>query len=118
MLDAVVDYLPAPTDVAGGKGGHPRSEEVENRNPYESEPFAALAFKIMSDKYVGRLTFLRIYSGTLKKGSAVTVAYRDAQTNDFRMRTERIGRILEMHANSRNDLDIAFAGDIVGVIGL
>ena len=72
----------------------------------------------MRDKYVGRLTFLRVYSGMLKKGTPVTVTYRDPQTNDFRTRTERIGRILEMHANSRNDIDEVYAGEIVGVIGL
>ena len=72
----------------------------------------------MSDKYVGRLTFLRVYSGMLKKGTQVSVAYRDPQTNEFRTRTERIGRILEMHANSRNDIDEVYAGEIVGVIGL
>jgi elongation factor G len=118
MLDAIVDYLPAPTDVGPVKGVQPRSEEEEYREPKDEAPFAALAFKIMSDKYVGRLTYLRIYSGVLKKGSAVTVAYRDPQTNDFRTRTERIGRILEMHANARNDLDVAYAGDIIGAIGL
>ncbi len=118
MLDAVVDYLPSPIDVGGVSGVHPRTEVEETREPADAAPFAALAFKIMSDKYVGRLTFLRIYSGQLKKGSAVTVAYRDPQTNEFRTRTERIGRILEMHANSRNDLDHAFTGDIIGAIGL
>ncbi len=118
MIDAVVDYLPSPTDVGAVKGVNPRTEEELIRNPNDEEPFSALAFKIMSDKYVGRLTYLRVYSGKLKKGSAVTVTYRDPQTNDFRYRTERIGRILEMHANQRNDLDEAFAGDIIGAIGL
>jgi len=118
MLDAVVDYLPSPTDVGGVKGVHPKTEAPEMREPDDKAPFAALAFKIMSDKYVGRLTYLRIYSGTLKKGSAVAVTYREPQTNEFRTRTERIGRILEMHANSRNDLDVAYAGDIIGAIGL
>ena len=118
MLDAVVDYLPSPTDVGGVKGVHPKTEAEQTREPKDDAPFAALAFKIMSDKYVGRLTYLRIYSGTLKKGTAVTVAYRDPQTNEFRTRTERIGRILEMHANSRNDMDFAYAGDIIGAIGL
>ena len=118
MIDAVVDYLPSPLDVAVVKGVHPQSEEVIERKPDDKEPFAALAFKIMSDKYVGRLTFLRLYSGVLKKGTAVAVTYRDPQTNDFRIRTERIGRILEMHANSRNDIDEVYAGEIVGVIGL
>jgi elongation factor G len=118
MLDAVVEFLPSPLDVGGVKGVHPRSEEVLDRKPEDKEPFAALAFKIMSDKYVGRLTYLRVYSGMLKKGTAVMVSYRDPQTNEFRSRSERIGRILEMHANSRNDLDEVFAGEIVGVIGL
>ena len=89
-----------------------------SREPQDSEPFTALAFKIMSDKYVGRLTFLRVYSGVLKKGTQVTVTYREPQTNEFRTRTERIGRILEMHANSRNDIDEVYTGEIVGVIGL
>src|SRR5262249_7232377 len=79
MIDAVVDFLPSPLDVGGVKGVDPRTEESLTRNPDDKEPFAALAFKIMSDKYVGRLTFLRAYSGVLKKGSAVTVAYRDPQ---------------------------------------
>ncbi len=118
MIDAVVDYLPSPEDVGGVKGVNPRTEEDLERNPKDSDPFSALAFKIMSDKYVGRLTYLRVYSGMLKKGSQVAVTYRDPQTNDFRTRTERVGRILEMHANSRNDIDELFAGDIVGVIGL
>ena len=118
MLDAVVDYLPSPIDIGAVKGVHPKTEKEEVREPKDDAPFCALAFKIMSDKYVGRLTYLRIYSGTLKKGSAVSVTYREPQTNEFRSRTERIGRILEMHANSRNDLDVAYAGDIIGAIGL
>jgi len=118
MIDAVVDYLPSPTDVGAVGGVDPRSEEELSRNPDDKEPFSALAFKIMSDKYVGRLTFIRVYSGMLKKGSQVTVCFRDPVTNDFRYRSERVGRILEMHANSRNDVDEVFAGDIVGVIGL
>lgn len=118
MIDAVVDYLPSPIDVGSVKGVDPKTEEDLIRKPEDAEPFSALAFKIASDKYVGRLTYLRIYSGKLKKGSAVTVCFRDPQTNDFRYRTERIGRILEMHANQRNDLDEAFAGDIIGAIGL
>ncbi len=118
MIDAIVDFLPSPTDVGGVSGVDPRSEEEIERLPLDTEPFSALAFKIMSDKYVGRLTFLRVYSGVLKKGTPITVAYRDPMTNDFRTRTERIGRILEMHANSRNDIDEVYAGEIVGVIGL
>lgn len=118
MLDAIVEYLPSPVDVGSVSGVHPRSEESETRLASDTAPFAALAFKIMSDKYVGRLTFLRVYSGTLKKGSQVIIAYRDPQTNEFRTRNERVGRILQMHANSREDLEEAYAGDIIGVIGL
>ena len=118
MIDAVVDYLPSPTDVGAVAGVDPGSEKELERKPDDGEPFSALAFKIMSDKYVGRLTYLRVYSGMLKKGSQVAVCYRDPQTNDFRIRNERIGRILEMHANSRNDIDEVYAGEIVGVIGL
>ena len=118
MIDAVVEFLPSPLDVGVVKGVDPRTELPLERKADDKEPFAALAFKIMSDKYVGRLTFLRVYSGVLRKGTAVAVTYRDPQTNDFRTRTERIGRILEMHANSRNDIDEVYAGEIVGVIGL
>jgi len=118
MIDAVVDYLPSPLDVGSVNGVDPRTEDVLVRNPSDTEPFSALAFKIMTDKYVGRLTYLRVYSGVLKKGSQVAVSYRDPQTNEFRTRNERVGRILEMHANSRNDIDEVFAGEIVGVIGL
>jgi elongation factor G len=118
MVDAVVDYLPSPIDKGGVRGLEVRSETEVIRNPDDKEPFAALAFKIMSDKYVGRLTYIRLYSGTIKKGSQVTVAYRDPQTNELRTRSERIGRILEMHANQRQDIDEVYAGEIVGVIGL
>ncbi|HRJ26402.1 MAG TPA: elongation factor G [Fimbriimonadaceae bacterium] len=118
MIDAVVDFLPSPLDVGDVKGVDPDTEAEMVRKPDDTEPFSSLAFKIMSDKYVGRLTFLRVYSGTLKKGTAVSVTYRDPQTNEFRTRTERIGRILEMHANNRTDLDEVYAGEIVGVIGL
>ncbi|MHB8638048.1 MAG: elongation factor G [Fimbriimonadaceae bacterium] len=118
MIDAVVDFLPSPLDVGAVTGVDPDSELETSREPSDEAPFSALAFKIMSDKYVGRLTYLRVYSGTLKKGSQVAVCYRDPQTNDFRTRTERVGRILEMHANSRNDIDDVYAGEIVGVIGL
>jgi elongation factor G len=118
MIDAVVDYLPSPLDVGAVTGVDPRTEGELTREPDDKAPFTALAFKIMSDKYVGRLTFLRVYSGVLKKGTQVAVTYRDPQTNEFRTRTERIGRILEMHANSRNDIDEVYTGEIVGVIGL
>jgi elongation factor G len=118
MIDAIVDFLPSPVDVGEVKGVEPRTEEDIFRQPLDSEPFTALAFKIMSDKYVGRLTFLRVYSGVLRKGSPVSVVFREPQTNEFRTRSERIGRILEMHANSRHDIDEVYAGEIVGVIGL
>ncbi|MBL8040501.1 MAG: elongation factor G, partial [Chthonomonas sp.] len=118
MVDAVVDFLPSPLDAGAAGGVNPRTDEEVERAPDDKAPFAALAFKIMSDKYVGRLTFMRVYSGTLKKGSQILVAYRDPQTNEFRTRNERIGRILEMHANDRKDIDDVSAGEIVGVIGL
>jgi elongation factor G len=118
LLDSVVCYLPSPLDVRMTTGLDPDTEEEVARKPEDSEPFTALAFKIMSDKFVGRLTFLRVYSGVLKKGSQVSVCYRDPHTNDLRTRNERIGRILEMHANKREELDEVVAGEIVGVIGL
>jgi elongation factor G len=118
LLDAIVDYLPSPLDVGAVKGVNPDTEVEDTREPSDNAPFAGLVFKIMSDKYVGRLTYLRIYSGVLKKGTPVLVVYRDPQTNEFRTRSERVGRILRMHANSREDIDEAYAGDIVGVIGL
>ena len=118
MCDAVVDFLPSPLDIGAVAGVNPKTEEPLERKPDDKEPFSALAFKIASDKYVGRLTYLRVYSGMLKKGSQVAITYRDPLTNDFRTRTERIGRILEMHANSRNDIDEVYAGEIVGVIGI
>jgi len=118
LVDSIVDYLPSPLDKGAVTGVHPDTGEEMERGPDDSQPFCSLAFKIMSDPYVGRLTFLRIYSGTLKKGSSYSVCYRDPQTNAFVDRRERVGRILQMHANSREDLDEAYAGDIVGVIGL
>jgi elongation factor G len=117
-MDAVVYYLPSPIDLGPVKGVNPNTEKEEERPPSDEAPLCGLAFKIMSDPYVGRLTYVRIYSGTLTKGTRVLVAYRDPQTNEFRTRRERVGRILRMHANSREDIDQAFAGDIVGVIGL
>ena len=118
MVDAVIEFLPSPLDVGAVGGVNPETDEDIERKPDDKEPFAALAFKIMSDKYVGRLTFMRVYSGVLKKGTAVTVAFREPLTNEFRTRTERIGRIMEMHANDRKDIDEVYAGEIVGVIGL
>ncbi len=111
MLDAVVDYLPSPLDIPPTMGTVPRKEGVEVERPADdSAPFSALAFKIMTDPYVGKLTYLRVYSGTLAKGSAVVNSTKD--------RKERIGRILQMHANTREDLDTMYAGDIVAAVGL
>lgn len=118
LCDCVVDYLPSPLDVDAIVGVDPDTDQEKLRKPSDEEPFSALAFKIASDKFVGRLTYVRVYSGVLKKGSQVAVAYRDPQTNDFRTRNERVGRILEMHANTRQDIDAVYAGEIVGVIGL
>ncbi len=118
MIDCVVDLLPSPLDVDAASGVDPETDEALVRKSDDKEPFSALAFKIMSDKYVGRLTFLRVYSGILKKGTPISVCFRDPVSNDFRVKSERIGRILEMHANERKDIDEVYAGDIVGVIGL
>jgi elongation factor G len=111
MLDAVVDYLPSPLDIPPTMGTVPRKEGVSvERAPDDHAPFSALAFKIMTDPYVGKLTYLRVYSGTLTKGSGVLNSTKD--------RKERIGRILQMHANSREDLDVTYAGDIIAAVGL
>ena len=111
LLDAIVNYLPAPTDVPPVVGHAPGDETAELvRKPSDEEPFSALAFKIMTDPYVGRLTYLRVYSGVLRVGSHVSNSTRD--------RKERVGRILQMHANHREDKDAAFTGDIVAVVGL
>jgi elongation factor G len=110
LMDAVVDYLPSPTDVGGVRGEHPDTGAEELRMPDDSAPFSALAFKIMSDPYVGRLTYVRCYSGTLAKGTAVH--------NVSKRQRERLGRILRMHANHREEVDEIRAGDIVAVVGL
>ncbi len=110
LLDAIVDYMPAPTDVPAIVGTHPKTEEEEDRKPSDDEPFAALAFKIMTDPYVGRLTFFRVYSGKLTAGSSVL--------NATKGKRERMGRILQMHANHREDIDTVYAGDIAAVVGL
>lgn len=110
LMDAVIDYLPSPLDVDAVAGINPKNGEVVTRAPSDDEPFAALAFKIMTDPYVGRVTFLRSYSGTLKKGSYVF--------NTKSGRRERIGRILRMHANHREDMTEVHAGDIIAVVGL
>ena len=110
LLDAVVDYLPSPSDVPAVAGVDPRSGAQSARSASDSEPLAALAFKIATDPHVGKLTYFRVYSGTMAKGSQVL--------NTRTGRTERIGRILEMHANDRVDLDSVAAGDIAAAIGL
>jgi elongation factor G len=110
LLDAVCWYLPSPMDLPAYEGTDPMSGEVVARNPDDHEPFSALAFKIMSDPYVGRLTYLRVYSGTLRSGEHIVNSSRD--------RKERIGRILQMHANHREDKEAVFTGDIVAVVGL
>jgi elongation factor G len=109
LLDAVVDYLPSPLDLPPVTGTGPGGETVERKTD-DNEPFCALAFKIMTDPYVGKLTYIRVYSGSLAKGSTVLNATKD--------RKERIGRILQMHANHREDKDAVFTGDIVAVVGL
>jgi elongation factor G len=110
VLDAVVDYLPAPSDIPPVKGVNPRTGEIEQRRATDDEPFSGLVFKIMSDPFVGRLSYLRIYSGKLTPGIS---AY-----NAGRRHRERIAKILLMHANKREELACAFAGDIIGVVGL
>ncbi len=111
MLDAVVDFLPSPVDLPPTVGNRPnKPDEIEERLADDSAPFSALAFKIMTDPYVGKLTYLRVYFGTLIKGSSVVNSTKD--------RKERIGRILQMHANHREDKDAVFAGDIVAAVGL
>ena len=110
LLDAIIDYMPAPTDVEAIKGVNPDTDEEEVRHSSDDEPFSALAFKIATDPYVGKICFTRIYSGILKSGTAVY--------NSCKQQRERIGRILLMHANNREDLDTCYAGDIVAVVGL
>ncbi len=110
LLDAVVDYMPAPTDVPDIKGVNPDTEEEETRPSSDDAPFAALAFKIMTDPYVGKLCFFRVYSGTVDAGSSV---YNSVKRNN-----ERIGRILQMHANHRKDIETCYAGDIASAVGL
>jgi elongation factor G len=110
LLDAVVDYLPSPLEVPPIKGVHPRTGEELVREPADEAPFAALAFKVMTDPYVGTLTFSRIYSGTLEAGSHVINVTKDAK--------QRVGRILQMHANSREEMKGCMTGDIVALVGL
>ena len=110
LLDAVVDYLPSPLDTKEVKGVNPDTGEALTRRPDDKEPFSALAFKIMADPFVGQLTFIRVYSGQLKSGDAVL--------NAGRRKTERIGRLLKMHANKREDIQEILAGDICACVGL
>ena len=109
LLDAVVDYLPSPLDIEDVQGVKVDSDEPDSRPPSDDAPFSALAFKVMNDPFVGSLTFCRIYSGTLSKGSYL---------NSVKGKKEKVGRILEMHANDRKDIDEAFAGDIVALAGM
>ena len=110
LLDAVVDYMPAPTDIEAIRGVNPKTEEEEDRHASDDEPFAALAFKIMTDPYVGRLSFFRVYSGHLATGSTVLNSTKNVK--------ERIGRILQMHANHREDIEEVYSGDIEAAVGL
>ncbi len=109
MLDAVVNYLPAPTDIPPIKGINQDTQVEEYRNADDSAPFSALAFKIMADPYVGKLTFFRVYSGQMTSGSYIY--------NSTKGKKERIGRILQMHANHREDIDIVYTGDIAAAVG-
>ena len=110
MLDAVLDYLPSPLDIPAIKGVNPDTDEEEERPASDEEPFAALAFKIMTDPFVGRLTFFRVYSGVLQSGSYVL--------NTSKGKRERIGRILQMHANTRKEIETVYSGDIAAAVGL
>ena len=110
LLDAIVDFMPAPTDVESIKGVNPDTEEEEVRRSSDDEPFAALAFKIATDPFVGKICFFRVYSGTVDSGSAVYNSVKDNK--------ERMGRILQMHANHREDIETCYAGDIAAAVGL
>ena len=110
LLDAIVDYMPSPLDIPAISGTNPKTDEEETREASDDAPFSALAFKIMTDPYVGRLSFFRVYSGTVEAGKTVL--------NSSKGQRERIGRILLMHANHREDLSIAYSGDIAAAVGL
>ena len=110
LLDAVIDYMPAPTDIAAIRGVNPKTEAEEERVSSDTEPFAALAFKIMTDPFVGKLCYFRVYSGVVNSGDTVY--------NSTKGKTERLGRILQMHANERKDIDCCYAGDIAAAIGI
>ena len=108
LLDAIIDYMPAPTDIEAIRGVNPNTDEEEVRHASDTEPFSALAFKIMTDPFVGKLCFFRVYSGSVSTGTNVYNSSKDKK--------ERFGRILQMHANDRSDLDICYAGDIAAVV--
>ena len=110
LLDAVIEYMPSPVDVPAIKGVNPDTDEEDERPSSDDAPFAALAFKIATDPFVGKICFFRVYSGTLEKGSYVL--------NSCKGKRERMGRILQMHANHREDLDIVYSGDIAAAVGL
>ncbi len=110
LLDAVIAYLPGPLDVPAVEGVDPKTEELVTRTASDEEPFAALAFKIMADPFVGKLTYFRVYSGTLESGARIL--------NVSSGKTERVGRILMMHANDREELDRVYAGDIAAAVGI
>ena len=110
LLDAIVDYMPSPLDIPAIEGIHPKTDETEIRRASDDEPFSALAFKIMTDPYVGRLSFFRVYSGTLETGKTVMNSTKGVR--------ERLGRILLMHANHREDIDQVYSGDIAAAVGL
>ena len=110
LLDAIVDYMPAPTDIPAIVGTNPKTDEEEDRHASDDEPFSALAFKIMTDPYVGRLAFFRVYSGTIEAGKSVL--------NSTKGQRERLGRILLMHANHREDITQVYSGDIAAAVGL
>ncbi len=110
LLDAIVDYMPAPTDVEAIKGVNPDTDEEEVRHSSDTEPFSALAFKIATDPFVGKLCFFRVYSGTVEAGATVYNSVKDSR--------ERMGRILQMHANHREDIEVVYSGDIAAAVGL
>ncbi|MEE0442603.1 MAG: elongation factor G, partial [Acutalibacteraceae bacterium] len=110
LLDNIIAYMPAPTDVEAIRGTNPETGEEEDRHSSDTEPFAALAFKIATDPFVGKLCFFRVYSGTVSAGTTVYNSVKDTD--------ERLGRILQMHANHRQDLDVVYAGDIAAAVGL
>ena len=110
LLDAIVDFMPAPTDIESIKGVNPDTDEEEQRHSSDSEPFSALAFKIATDPFVGKLCFFRVYSGTVNAGTTVYNSVKNCR--------ERMGRILQMHANHREDIETVYAGDIAAVVGL